>query len=93
MVTNYIGVQSKEVREDGFGNPCIHSHLGFTTSILLTNHIRQFQAEVISKLTSATSFSQKDTIVLFWLKGPKQLRSCWLTSLFWGFKVSQSCQQ
>jgi hypothetical protein len=55
-VTNCVGVKSKQFWEDSFGNPGIDSNLGFTTHILLTSCIRQFQAEGIDKLTSATSF-------------------------------------
>jgi hypothetical protein len=55
-VTNRVGIKSEEFREDGFGNPSIDSNLGFATSILLTSHIRQSQAKVMGKLTSATSF-------------------------------------
>ena len=51
-----VGVKRKQFWEDSFGNPGIDGNLGFTAHILLTSHVRQFQAEGIDKLTSATSF-------------------------------------
>ena len=55
-VTNRVGVNSKQFWEDGLGNPGIDSNLGFTTCVLLTSCVRQFQAEDIELVTSATFF-------------------------------------